>query len=153
MKISFFLARTNYDYAEPVAVASSILLSIFVFLCPSFFSLSKIIFLRASATTNAARLAHRYLSGLWKQLDIVPRQVRSRGGRKGARLRVKVEHDFACQACISNIKKQGVDLCRRANELSWAATDNWKRNKTEEKCSANQLVLLTPRRSSQSFSL
>lgn len=40
------------------------------------------------------------------------------GDGKGVRLRVKVEHEFACQACISNIKNQGVDLCRRANELS-----------------------------------
>lgn len=46
MKISFFFARTNYDYAEPVAVASSIFLAIVlpcslsVSLSLSFFSLS-----------------------------------------------------------------------------------------------------------------
>lgn len=149
MKISFFFARTNYDYAEPVAVASSIFLAIVL---PRFLSVSlslflsflfQIIFLRVSARTNAARLAHRYLSGLWKQLHIVPRTVRSRWKGKGVEVEVKVVHDFACQACISNIKNEGVDLCRRANELSWVATYNSKRNKTEEKCSANQLVFLT----------
>lgn len=83
MKISFFLARTNYDYAEPVAVASSIFLAIVL---PGFLSvLFQIIFLRVSATTNAARLAHRYLSGLRKQLDIVPWTVRSSGQGKGCR--------------------------------------------------------------------
>lgn len=136
-----------------------IMLSLLLWLAPSSlpsffraFSLSlslflsflfQIIFLRVSARTNAARLAHRYLSGLWKQLHIVPRTVRSRWKGKGVEVEVKVVHDFACQACISNIKNEGVDLCRRANELSWVATYNSKRNKTEEKCSANQLVFLT----------